>query len=305
MTLHNTIKSYLNHLIQRNYSPRTIETYTGDLSYLSNFFPHQSLTDLNVNDLRYFQRHLFTVKSKANGRDTLSPATQGRILTVTRMLFKFATKYDYIASDPSAGIELPREEKRLPKDILSLKGIKKMIEASDKECFLRLRNRAMMEVLYATGMRVSELTSLTIYSIRSNDLSIRTLGKGRKERIVPISGRAMILTEEYVQTLRPILFSRNEEKAGITLFLSLKGKPLQRCDVSSLIKKLAKGAEIKTTVTPHTIRHTVATHLLKNGMDVRYIQELLGHEDLRTTQRYTKVENSDLQEMIERHHPLR
>lgn len=298
MKLDHAITAYINHITQRNYSYRTIESYRSDLKYLTAYFPIRSIDEINIHELRDFQRHLFQQK--------LSSASQGRVLTVVRMLFKFSAKYDYIPSNPASSLELPREEKRLPKDILSMKDIKKMIEASDKECALQLRNRAIMEVFYATGMRVTELIQLTIYSINESNLTVRIQGKGRKERIVPISGRAMILVRNYIEDLRPMLISRNPqaETVGITLFLSYRGKVLRRADLSLLIQSFAKDAGINTHVTPHIIRHSIATHLLKNGMDIRYIQELLGHEDLRTTERYTKIENKDLQEMVERHHPL-
>jgi integrase/recombinase XerD len=218
------------------------------------------------------------------------------------MLFKYAAKEDFIFADPATSLDLPKEEKRLPRIILSEDEIDQLVNQSNQG-YLGLRNRAILETFYATGMRVTELITLNIYSINQHDLTVRIKGKGRKDRIVPISGRALILVQKYINELRPTLAKRNKD-ADNTLFLGQLGKQMKRADLSNMLKMLAEKAALEKKVTPHVIRHSVATHLLRHGMDIRYIQELLGHEDLRTTQIYTKVENKDLRDMLDRYHPL-
>lgn len=294
MKLSILIDSYLNELKRLNYSPRTIETYKTGLAYLVDFLEPTSITEISSSDLKDFQRKLFKTE--------LRMTSQARILTTVRMLFKYAAKEDFIFADPATSLDLPKEEKRLPRIILSEDEIDQLVNQSNQG-YLGLRNRAILETFYATGMRVTELITLNIYSINQHDLTVRIKGKGRKDRIVPISGRALILVQKYINELRPTLAKRNKD-ADNTLFLGQLGKQMKRADLSNMLKMLAEKAALEKKVTPHVIRHSVATHLLRHGMDIRYIQELLGHEDLRTTQIYTKVENKDLRDMLDRYHPL-
>lgn len=303
MKLSYCMEAYIKNLIQSNYSERSIDTYKRDLKRIQNFFGAQSISEIDHSALYDFQSHLYKVKTKKN--QSLAPATQGRILTVLRMLFRFAMKMDYIDSNPADKIELPREERRLPRHVLSEEDCKALLIACDKDSAMKLRNRAIIEVFYATGIRVSELINLKLFDIRFQEMTLHIMGKGRKERVIPISGRALLFIEQYIEELRPKLVKRSKTKElSQNLFLSINGNPFQRADVSNLVKSIGKEAKIEIKVTPHVIRHSIATQLLKNGMDIRYIQELLGHEDLRTTQIYTQVANKDLKEMLEKHHPL-
>ena len=298
MIIEQAAHKFIQHMEYLNYSDRSIKLYEYYLNRFQEFFSNCDLKEITPLKLYEYQRYLFRLKFKAS--------TQSTNLTVVKMLFRFLIRQQLIKSDPSNCIELPKIDKHLPKHILTIKQIEDMIKATDQFGQLAQRNRLIIELFYATGMRVAELSNLTINSVMDHLGLVRILGKGNKERIIPISRRAVKLINQYVSNYRPILLAKSKnQKANFNrLILSYRGNKMNNDTLAFVVRETARLAGIKSKVTPHTIRHTLATHLLQAGMDIRYIQEILGHQDLRTTQIYTQVQNKDLIKMVEMYHPL-
>ena len=203
--------------------------------------------------------------------------------------------------DPAAAVEYPRAELRLPRSILTRQEARKLVEAPDTRSPAGLRDRAVLETLYATGIRVSELKKLTLQDIDTEERVLRVvMGKGGKDRNVPLTRAAATALEAYLLNGRPKM---RGARGSVLLFLAPRGGLLHASTANDIVHTWAKKAGIKRTVTCHTFRHSVATHFLKGGADIRHIQALLGHASLATTERYTRVEVSDLMEVIRRAHP--
>lgn len=257
------------------------------------------LLDVTAKDLHAYQSALYAFR-RSNGRP-YAAAYQGTRLVVLKHLFRFLMRRGYLLHDPASELELPRLEKRLPRTILTPQEARKIIEAPDTKSPRGLRDRAILETLYATGIRVSELSNLTPYDVDTEERVLRVvLGKGRKDRNVPLTRAAALAIEAYLLKGRPRLQGRDKLRF---LFLQDRGNKLDRATAARMVSAWAEEAGVKKHVTPHTFRHSVATHLLKGRADIRHIQALLGHASLGTTQRYTRVEVSDLKQVIERAHP--
>jgi len=287
--------------VEQRYAPRTAEGYR---FYARQFLLWLRARGIELNavrteDLQAFQRELYTRRRK-DGRP-YSVGHQATVLTVVRHLFRFLYRRLYIVKDPAASLELPRLEKRLPRVILSPQEVLRMLGSARQKTPTGLRDRAILETFYATGLRVSELARLTPYDVDTEERVLRVvLGKGRKDRNVPLTRAAAAALEHYLVKARPKLV--REFKAPY-LFLADKGGFLHCAVLNKIVRRYAKKARIKKHVTCHTFRHTVATHLLKGRADIRHIQVLLGHRSLGTTELYTRVEISDLKEVIRRAHP--
>jgi integrase/recombinase XerD len=257
------------------------------------------ILDVMAKDLHAYQSALYAFR-RSNGRP-YAAAYQGTRLVVLKHLFRFLLRRGYLMHDPASELELPRLEKRLPRTILTPLEARKIIEAPDTKTPRGLRDRAILETLYATGIRVSELSNLTPYDVDTEERVLRVLlGKGRKDRNVPLTRAAGEAIEAYLLKGRPKLQGRQKQRF---LFLQDRGNKLDRATAARMVSAWADEAGVKKHVTPHTFRHSVATHLLKGRADIRHIQALLGHASLGTTQRYTRVEVSDLKQVIERAHP--
>ena len=279
--------------LERNYSSNTIESYEMDLDKLRSYTEQHHL-DIVHTSFEQLQAFLFDTFKTCT-----SPATQARVLAGIHAWYRFLLYKNYIDQDPSELLEGPRKEKHLP-TILSLDEINEMVSAIDLSSNEGHRNRAMIEMLYGSGLRVSELVNLKQSNIYLDEQYMLIEGKGSKQRLVPFSPVAgewyrYWLDERATWPLKP-------ESKDIA-FVNRYGRPLTRAMVFTIVKRLCAAAGISKTVSPHTLRHSFATHLLQNGADLRIIQQLLGHEDLATTEIYTHLEVTDLRKAILQYHP--
>jgi integrase/recombinase XerD len=232
-------------------------------------------------------------------KEVKSAKTQARLLSSIHSFYRFLLYHHYIEQDPSELLEMPRIEKHLP-EVLSLEEIDAMIAQIDMSKPEGHRNRAIIEMLYGSGLRVSELTELRLSSIYRKEGYMRIFGKGSKQRLVPISP---VADEQLGYWLHDRSQLDIKPEATDIAFLNRYGRQLTRAMIFTIVKGLAKQADIHKTISPHTLRHSFATHLLQNGADLRIIQDLLGHEDITTTEIYTHIEIQDLREAILKYHP--
>jgi integrase/recombinase XerD len=229
----------------------------------------------------------------------LAPSSIRRQISALRTYYRFLTGEGFATRDPSAGVELPKMWHRLP-EVLTVAEVEALLAAPTPDEPLGWRDRALLEVAYGTGVRVSELVGLGVSDIWFDEALIRVLGKGSKERLVPIGRRALGAAALYGREIRPQL---DRGKARDRFFLNARGQPLSRVGAWGIIKRSARRAGIKKRVTPHTLRHSFATHLLEGGADLRAVQEMLGHADLSTTQIYTHVDRDYLRSVHKSFHP--
>jgi integrase/recombinase XerD len=279
--------------LERNYSSNTIESYEMDLDKLRSYAEQHHL-DIVHTSYEQLQAFIFDTFQSCS-----SPATQARILAGIHAWYRFLLYKDYIDQDPSELLEGPRKEKHLP-TTLSIDEINCIMNAIDLSSNEGHRNRAMMEMLYGSGLRVSELVNLKQSNIFLNEQYILIEGKGNKQRLVPLSP---VAEEWYLYWLQERAHWPIKPEARDVAFVNRYGRPLTRAMVFTIVKRLCEKAHIHKTVSPHTLRHSFATHLLQNGADLRIIQQLLGHEDLATTEIYTHLELTDLQKAVLQYHP--
>jgi integrase/recombinase XerD len=288
---------FLEHLKFKGFTFRTIETYRGKLNRFLEYLAvrQKKIPELTASDLADYRNTLYYQEYRGK---SLSIETQYLQLTILRVFFKFIAVENLILINPAAALELPKRPQGLPRTILSAREANKILEAIDTREPMGLRDRAILELLYSSGIRVTELIKLTVTDLDFDQglLRIET-GKGGKTRVVPMGEIACIYAKEYLKKARP----KTEQ---LTFFLSFRQKlPLDRSSIAELCIRRALQAGIKKKITPHAWRHTCATLMLKSGADIRYIQELLGHASLRTTQIYTKVTVQDLKKVHARCHP--
>ncbi|MDA8206162.1 MAG: site-specific tyrosine recombinase XerD [Thermaerobacter sp.] len=232
-------------------------------------------------------------------RSGLSSATRARRLSSLKTLFAYLEQEEFIAENPTLNLNTPKAERRLP-GVLSLDEVVRLIETPDTRTPSGIRDRTMLELIYATGLRVSELCQLTINDWWSEPPRVRCMGKGSKERYVPMGRLALEWLSRYLDQARPVLLSK---RSGECLFLNRHGGPLTRQGFWKILKKYGALAGIDKALTPHTMRHSFATHLLENGADLRAVQEMLGHQDISTTQIYTHVNRARLRPVYDKAHP--
>ncbi|MDR3250667.1 MAG: site-specific tyrosine recombinase XerD [Tannerella sp.] len=288
----NNFTTYLG--LEKGLSENTREAYTDDLNKLLDFVGNEpDLTVLSVtyNDLQHFVAHLC---------DTgISARSQARIISGVRAFYRFLMTEDYLEKDPTELLESPKTGKKLP-EVLSVNEVNSLINSIDLSKPEGHRNRAMIETLYSCGLRVSELVNLKYSNVYFDEQFIKTVGKGNKQRLVPISRKAIDDINNYMIDRRTIKVRKGFED---TLFLNRRGAKLSREMVFMIIKELAAIAGIKKTVSPHTLRHSFATHLLEGGANLRAIQMMLGHESITTTEIYTHIDREFLRREITTHHP--
>ncbi len=290
-----------------NYSPKTRVNYVRDvrvfLDWLIENISIQSIADVSPAHLQQYQIAIFNYErtDEKNAGKRLSVGTQSNRLAALRKFFAWLLNEQQIASNPATSLHLPRQSKRLPRNVLSKGEAKRLIEATPTKKPRDARDRAILEVLYGTGIRRAELITLTIYDVDFDAATLRVQGKGDATRLVPLTDSAMAALKLYMDEARPV-FAR--EASQTRLFVSSRsGGPLDDADIVRIVQKAAKCAGIKKHITPHTLRHTFATHLLKGKADIRQIQKLLGHRRLSSTEIYTHVELGDLHEVVARCHP--
>ena len=279
--------------LERGYSPNTVEAYEMDLDKL---YAYAQEHGLDVVHMGYEALEEFIFRQF---KELKSEATQARVLAGIHSWFRFLLYKDYIEQDPSELLEDPKKSKHLP-TVLSLDEVNRMMAAIDLSSNEGHRNRAMMEMLYGSGLRVSELVGLQLSKIYLNEHYMLIEGKGSKQRLVPLSPVAEEWFGYWMQDRST--WSVKPEARDIA-FVNRYGRPLTRAMVFTIVRRLCAEAGITKTVSPHTLRHSFATHLLQNGADLRVIQQLLGHEDLATTEIYTHLDVQDLRKAVLNCHP--
>jgi integrase/recombinase XerD len=294
---------YHEDLERRGYAPRSIESYRHALRRFTDFLEEQGIhhpQEINPETIADYQAHLYTSLNR-NGRPW-ALKTQSLHLVVIHGFMRFLVKRGALLLNPTEGIEMPRFGPRNPpRNIPSEEDVRSLIEAPDTTTNLGVRDRAILEVLYATGMRISELTGLTVYDVDlRNELVHIVAGKGGKDRVVPLGGMAAEAVRVYLEKVRP-RYRRSTETN--VLFLSSRGRILPRMSMGKRLKAYREKIGLTRVVTPHSFRHACATHMLRRQASIRHIQQLLGHKQLSTTQLYTQVEIEDLQEVHARTHP--
>ena len=290
----NIIRSYQRYLkLQRGYSPNTLDAYIRDLLKLINYLEDvdKDVLDVQLSDLQHFAASLHDIGIHAR--------SQCRILSGVRSFFRFLELEGYRDDDPSELLESPVLGEHLP-EVLSAEEVDMLEGAIDLSKWEGQRNRAIIEVLFSCGLRVSELVNLKLSDLFIQEQYVRILGKGSKERLVPISPRAIKELDYWFMDRREMKIKPGEEDF---VFLNRRGAHLTRVMILIMIKETAVAAGIQKTISPHTLRHSFATALLEGGADLRAIQAMLGHESIGTTEIYTHIDMSTLREQILNHHP--
>lgn len=283
------IEEFIDYLrFERKYSENTISSYKRDLNKM-NIYIKKEFTKLNKKDIQNYIQKL----SKEENTSSVS-----RCISTLKSFYKFLEINKYTNSNPLTTITNPKTQKKLPK-VLSEEEIDKLLDINLNTNF-DYRNKAMLELMYSSGLRVSELVNLKVNDIDLVNSSVRIFGKGSKERIIPLNDYATVALKNYILYYRTSLFKHGENNY---LFLNNHGNKMTRQGFFKILSKIAKEKNIKTEFSPHTLRHSFATHLLKHGADLRSIQELLGHSDISTTQIYTHITEERLQKNYEEFHP--
>ena len=275
-------------LIDKNYSSNTINSYRTDLENFYKFIK-KDIADIDVNDIKSYLKYL-----KDSNHSERSIA---RNVSSLKSFYKFLIINSHINKNPMENILTLKLSKKLP-NVLSVEEVEKMLDIKPVDNY-SIRNKAMLELMYASGLRVSELINLKTYDIDTIDNIVRTMGKGRKERIIPIGEYA---NEALINYLK-IRYTFLKKEVNDYLFLNNHGKQMTRQGFFKIIKKIAKDNNIQKEISPHTLRHSFATHMINNGADLRTIQELLGHSDIATTQIYTHISSKQVKNNFENYHP--
>ncbi len=282
----------------RRLAPNTYDkSYRYDLNAFADFLQQHSIDDLDHIDRSTVREYISWCRRKGLASRSIS-----RRISTLRSFFRFLLAENLISSDPTSMIEHPKLGRTLPK-ILTVGEVDALLAVSakpDRENPLAARNHVMLHLLYATGLRVSELVKLPLVSFNRHSGNLRVFGKGNKERLVPIGEQARVLLEEYLDHVRPQLLRGRTSPA---LFITLQTKAMTRNRYWQILKKIAMQAGIQKDISPHALRHSFATHLLENGADLRSVQLMLGHSDISTTQLYTHVEQSRLKSIHKKFHP--
>ena len=287
-------RAYLRYLkLQRNFTSNTVDAYERDLQKLLTYLDGEKIKpeDVELEDLQHFAASLHDIGVTAR--------SQCRILSGIRSFYKFLVTDGYIQDDPTELLESPQSGDHLP-EVLSVEEIDMIESAIDLSKWEGHRNKAIIEVLFSCGLRVSELTNLKLSNLYLDEEYVRVEGKGRKERLVPISQKAIKELDYWFDDRRLMNIKKGEEDY---VFLNRRGAHLTRTMILIMVKKYAEEAGIKKTISPHTFRHSFATALLEGGADLRVIQAMLGHESIGTTEIYTHIDTHTLREAILEHHP--
>ena len=297
MELSAAISSFLTHAkVEKGLSVNTISAYQRDLLKFADFAKKRKLTveTASTDDLVDFLAGLY--------RQKLESRTVARHLVTLRNFFRFAQTHEVITTDPSINLESPKIRRNLP-GYLRLEEIEKLLAQPDAKTAMGMRDKAMLEMLYSTGLRVSELTSLKVSDLDSKVGCVRCIGKGDKERIVPVGKKALGMVDKYLRESRPELLQHAKGIPNSSLFVNQRGRPLSRVGVWKILSGYGRRAGLRVALTPHMLRHSFATHLLERGADLRSVQLMLGHADISTTQIYTHVVEERLKQIYKAHHP--
>ncbi len=289
------MKDYIYHLsVEKGLADNTLESYQRDLKKYVSF-----LQKNKVQCFKETSRKQITDYLNLQHENGLAPSSINRSLASLRSFYQFLLKEQIMQENPAIDLETPRMEKKLP-HVLSFSDIELLLEQPQTNCEIGIRDKAMLELIYATGIRVSELVSLNLNHANIKMGFLRCDGKGGKERMIPLGSVAIHCLQDYLARSRRKLLKNQDEK---TLFLNQHGKRLTRQGFWKILKKYVLRAGINADITPHTLRHSFATHLLENGADLRSVQEMLGHADISTTQIYTQLTRKKIKEVYDQAHP--
>jgi integrase/recombinase XerD len=297
MEISATIASFVTHVkVEKGLSANTVSAYRRDLVKFESFAKKRKLALESVtrDDLVDFLAGLY--------RDKLESRTVARQLVTLRNFFRFAQIQELITTDPSVNLESPKIRRSLP-GYLRLEDVERLLNQPDSKTAKGLRDRGMLEVLYSTGLRVSELVSLRVGDLDSKAGCVRCIGKGDKERIVPVGRKALAMVDKYLHEARPELLRQAKVTNATALFVNRRGVALSRVGVWKILSAYGRRAGLRVALTPHMLRHSFATHLLERGADLRSVQLMLGHADISTTQIYTHVVEERLKQIYKAHHP--
>lgn len=281
-------------VFEKGLSQNTIESYSSDLARYFDFLKNNNVSNISADDTPLILKHLISLRKAG-----LSSKSCARHLVTLRGFYKFLVQEKVLDHDPAKLVDLPKSGLKLP-DVLSPQEVNLILKIPDTTKPLGKRNAAMLELIYAAGLRVSELIHVKMLDVNLEACFVRVLGKGSRERIVPIGLYAKEKIDDYITYGRPLLL---KEHISPYLFVARVGKPMTRQGFWKLLKQYAVQADIKKKITPHSFRHSFASHLLEGGADLRSVQVMLGHVDISTTQIYTHVARDHLKQMHEKFHP--
>jgi integrase/recombinase XerD len=296
MELSSAVSSFLTHVkVEKGLSVNTYAAYKRDLSKFEEFAKKRKLelAKITRDDLVDFLAGLY--------RQKLESKTVARHLVTLRNFFRFAQIHEGIVDDPAVNLESPKIRKSLP-GYLRLEEVERLLRQPDESTAFGLRDKAMLEVLYSTGLRVSELTGLKVTDMDTKVGCVRCIGKGDKERVVPVGKKALGIVERYLREGRPEIVKGARTNSAF-LFVNRRGGKISRVGVWKILSNYGKQAGLRASLTPHMLRHSFATHLLERGADLRSVQLMLGHADISTTQIYTHVVEERLKQVYKAHHP--
>jgi len=286
---------FLNYLsVERGLSRNTISSYGSDLFSFLNYLESKGIAGIEKIKRDDITQYLLHLKDKG-----LSGNSVSRALVAIKMLYKFLAQERFIKNDVAGILESPKLIRPLP-NVLNIAEVTRLLQAPDTRSWMGIRDKAALEMMYATGMRVSEMVELGTATLSLDVGFIKCKGKGDKERMVPIGSKARNAVSRYMEKVRPSLLKGKNDNH---LFLTRLGKKISRQSFWKMMKKYAKMARIKKEIAPHTLRHSFATHLLERGADLRVVQELLGHSDIATTQIYTHIDKGRLKSIHKQFHP--
>lgn len=280
--------------VEKGLAKNTIDSYNRDLKSYISYLRTKNINILNDTNRTTIVSYLLLMQKKGKASSSIS-----RACAAIKSFYQFLFREHIIDEDPTDNLDTPKLEHRLPK-VLTIEEVQMLLCQPNTTTLLGMRDRTMLELLYATGMRVSELISLSTQDVNLEMGFLRCIGKGSKERIVPIGCVAIHYLEQYINNVRNMML--NGKKID-TLFLNCQGNSMTRQGFWKIIKKYSHQAGINKRITPHTLRHSFATHLLENGADLRSVQEMLGHADISTTQIYTHITRNKIKEIYDKTHP--
>lgn len=290
----NVVRKFRRYLkLEKGHSENTVDAYMHDIEKLSSYLKAEKVDvlDVKLDDLEHFAASISEIGIGAR--------SLARILSGVRHFYRFLVLDGYLETDPTELLESPKQPQHLP-EVLSTAEVDIILQSIDLSKWEGQRNKAIIEMLFSCGLRVSELTNLKLSNLYLDDLYIRVMGKGSKERLVPISPRAVEELNYWFLDRNQMVIKEGEEDY---VFLNRRGAHLTRTMILIMLKRYAKGAGIKKTISPHTLRHSFATALLEGGADLRSIQAMLGHESVVTTEIYTHIDTTTLRQEILNHHP--
>lgn len=287
-----SLEDFLSYLAsEKGLASNTLKAYRSDLSFFLEY-----LEEVGIVELFKVHKQVLIAFLEKRQKEGMASSSLARILVAIKMFFRFLKRERMIVENTAEWLESPKVWQLIP-EVLTMQEVQLLLQMPDPSSFIGSRDRAILEVLYASGLRVSEVCSLNIYDVGED--SIRVKGKGEKERIVPIACFSLQVVDSYLASFRSTLLQKEET----ALFVTTKGHRINRQEVWSLVKRYSKQMGLSREISPHTLRHSFATHLLENGADLRVIQEMLGHSHIATTDRYTHISQKHLTDAFAKFHP--